>query len=418
MSSGCRRTIFDSSSTSNMVTRDRINYGRHLVDDDDVSAVVEVLRSEFLTQGPAVERFESAVADMVGAKYAVAVSSGTAALHIASIAAGVAPGVGAVTQPITFVATANGPTYCGGGIHLADIDGDTLAMSGDALRATLAANPDIKVVLPVHMAGLAQSAAELRAISGERVVIEDASHSLGGTYEDGAPVGSCAHSDMTVFSFHPVKSMTTGEGGMVLTNNADLAIRLRTLRSHGIERARDRLVHEDAATEDGEPSLWYYEMQRLGFNYRMSDIQAALGLSQLRKLPRFVPRRREIAARYDEAFASTPFLRPLQSQPSFRKRSAHHLYVVWIDFKGLGTTRSRFMHDLSNRGIGSQVHYVPVHRHPFYADRLGADRSAFPASEHYYSGCLSLPIYPSLTDDNVERVVRSVTGALGSSAQS
>lgn len=385
-----------------------LGYGRQNIDRADIDAVIEVLTGDFLTQGPVVPRFEAALAERVGARHAVAVTSGTAALHIACLAAGVGPGDQGVTSAITFAASANCLLYAGGSATFADIEAATLGVSPRALAQALAANPAAKVVIPVHLAGLAAAPAEVRAAAKGRIVIEDAAHALGGTYASGKPVGCCADSDLTVFSFHPVKPITTAEGGAVVTNDGELARTLRLLRNHGIESDPSRFVGEDSR-EDGRAKPWVAEQQMLGFNYRLTDIQAALGLSQLAKLDRFLERRRAIAARYDAAFARLPALRLPQSAPDQRARSGHHLYVVVCDFAALQTTRAAFMARLADRKVGSQVHYMPVYHHPYHARRSAIDRASFPEAERYYRGCLSLPFHPGLTDEEVERVVGAVT---------
>jgi perosamine synthetase len=382
-----------------------LSYGRHLVDDDDIAAVVEVLRGEMLTTGPMVERFEGAVAERVGAKHAVAVNSATSGLHIACLAARIGAGSETVTAPITFVASANCALLCGGTVHLADIDRDSLSLSPQALERTLAAHPSVKAVMPVHFGGLASHAAELRHIAGSRLLIEDAAHSFGGSYEDGRPVGSGAYADMSVFSFHPVKPITTGEGGAVVTNDDELARLLRLFRSHGIEREPARLVALDDEGTDTPPP-WYYEQHELGLNYRLTDLGAALGVSQIGKLDHYLARRREIAAYYDEQWRGLPHLAIPQSAPGERGRSGLHLYVLRFDYAGLDTTRQQVMAELRKSGVGSQVHYIPVYRQPYHRD--GIDRAAFPESEAYYRECLSIPLHPGLTEAEVERVVGAV----------
>jgi perosamine synthetase len=386
-------------------------YGRQLVDDEDIAAVAEVLRGEMLTTGPVLDRFERAIADRLGARHAVAVNSATSGLHVACLAARLGAGTEAITSPITFVASANCVRLSGGSVRLEDIDPRTLSLSTAALASRLKASPDIRAVIPVHLGGLASDSAELRQIAGSRIVIEDAAHSFGGTYADGRPVGCGAYADMSVFSFHPVKPITTGEGGLVVTNDNELARLLRLFRSHGIERTADRLVA--LANEDGEasPPPWYYEQQELGLNYRMTDLQAALGLSQLGKLDRYLARRREIAAQYDQAWADLPHVSMPQSAPADRARSGLHLYILQIDFQALGTTRRRVMEKLRLDGIGTQVHYIPVYRQPFYRQH-GVDKSAFPHSEEYYRQCLTVPLHAGLTDEEVERVIRAVRAAV------
>lgn len=395
------------------MTRRQLGYGRQSIDRADVDAVVAVLQGDFLTQGPAVERFEAALAERVGARHAVAVSNGTAALHLACLAAGIGSGDVGLTSAITFAASANCLLYAGAEAGFVDIDPETLGMSVAALRQALAARPEIKALIPVDFGGLAGNAAAIHALAGHRVVIEDGAQAFGATYESGQPVGCGAYSQMTIFSFHPVKSITTGEGGAVVTNDAELAHRLRMLRSHGMERDPARFVAHDA-TEDGRVKPWFHEQQMLGFNYRMTDLQAALGLSQLAKLDGFLRRRRAIAARYDAAFGSLPHVRLPQSAPADRARSALHLYLALFDFEALGTTRTAFMTRLKAAGVGSQVHYIPVYRHPYYARRYAVDPGAFPVAERYYGSCLSLPLFPGMTDEDVEHVIATVREAVGS----
>ena len=386
-----------------------LGYGRQSIDQSDIDAVVNVLRSDYLTQGPAVEKFEAALAERVGARHAVAVSSGTAGLHIAALAAGLKARDRGLTSAVTFAASANCLRYAEAEAGFVDIDGDTLAMALPALERALAADPEVKAIVPVHLAGLAEGSAEVRSLAKNRIVIEDAAHAVGATYACGKPVGCGAYADMAVFSFHPVKTVTTAEGGAVVTNDGELARRLRLSRSHGIERDAARFVGGDAR-EGGHVKPWLYEQQTLGFNYRMTDMQAALGLAQLAKLDRFLARRREIAARYDAAFAKLPHLRRPQANAAQRARSGHHLYIALFDFAAMGTTRTEFITKLREQGIGSQVHYIPVYRQPYYRQRYGLDPAAFAQAEKYYAACLSLPFYPGLTDEDVERVVATVGG--------
>lgn len=389
-----------------------LGYGRQSIDRPDIDAVVATLESDFLTQGPQVARFEAVLAEQVGARYAVAVSSGTAALHIACLAAGIGPGDLGLTSAITFAASANCLIYAGGDAEFVDIDPTTLGMSVAALAQALKTVPSAKALIPVHMAGLADAAAEIRKLADGRIVIEDAAHAIGGLYSCGKPVGSCVYSDLAAFSFHPVKQMTTGEGGAVLTNNSELTRRLKLLRSHGIEHEPTRFVGTDTQ-ENGRFKPWLGQQHMLGFNYRMTDIAAALGLSQLKKLDGFLERRRAIARRYDEAFAKLSPIRLLQSAPAERARSGHHLYIAWFDFDAMHTTRTVFMTKLAERDVGSQVHYMPVYHHPFHAQRKNVDRDRFPNAEHYYRGCLSLPLHPGLTDEEVERVITAVSDLAG-----
>lgn len=301
--------------------------------------------------------------------------------------------------------------YSGADATVLDIEATGLGMSPESLRTALNADPSIKMVVPVDFAGLASSSAALREIAGNRLVIEDAAHALGGYYACGQPIGSGAYADMTTFSFHPVKPITTGEGGAVMTNDPELARRLRLLRNHGIERDPSLFVGEDGI-ENGERRLWFYEQQMLGFNYRITDLQAALGLSQLAKLPRYLKRRREIARYYDSAFSGLQHLRVHHNGPAQRERSGLHLYTVAVDFSALGTTRHTFMHRLAYGGVGTQVHYIPVYRQPYHQKRYGYRPECYPVCEAYYQSCLSLPLHADLNDEEVERVVSVVTEAV------
>ncbi len=393
------------------MSREVIPYGRHFLDEDDIRAVVDVMRHGWLTQGPKVAEFERAIADYVGARYAVAVSSGTAALHIACAAAGLGKWDTAVTTPNTFVASANCALYVGAEPQFADIDPATLNLDPAQLERRCAELGRVKAVIPVHFGGLPCDMAAIKPIA-DRVgarVIEDASHALGATYASGRRVGCCEHSDMTVFSFHPVKLMATAEGGMVTTNDEALYRDLLRLRSHGINKLDDAYAHPEEAYTDGEPNLWYYEMLELGFNYRLTDLQCALGLSQFAKLPRFLARRRELALRYDRLLAGLPHLKP--AQPEGRERNAHHLYVVRIDFDALGTSRNKFMRALRERSILCQVHYIPVHMQPYYR-RNGHAGDSLPRSEAYYRQALTLPLYYALSDEQQDYVVAEIRALL------
>lgn len=384
-----------------------IPYGRHYIDEADVEAVVDVLRHGSLTQGPRIAEFEETVARYVGAKYAVAVSSGTAALHLACLAANVGPGDNVITTPNTFVASANCALYVGAIPQFADIDAGTLNLDSQCLAAKCKELKKVRAIIPVHFAGLPCDMPSIRAIADKHgsIVIEDAAHALGASYPGGAKVGSCTYSHMTVFSFHPVKVIAAGEGGMITTNDEQLYRRLLRLRSHGINKGEDPLIRQEDACEQGEVKRWYYEMQEMGFNYRLTDIQSVLALSQLQKLGEFIERRLKLAQTYDAAFADLSKARP--TQINGRTLSAHHLYVLQIDFDGLGLSRTRFMSALRQEGIGTQVHYIPVVAHPYYRS-LGYKPDHFPVTQKYYKQALSIPLYYALTDSEQAQVIGAI----------
>lgn len=390
-----------------------IPYGRHHIDDEDIQSVVDVLKNGSLTQGSTVEAFEEALARYVGAKYAVAVSSGTAALHLASIVAEVSPGAKLITSPITFVASANAALYAGGSVAFADIDLNTINMSPLHLRDTLDCNLNVKAIVPVHFAGLPcdMDAIKFLADKAGAVVIEDAAHALGAKYFDGSRVGSCKNSLMTIFSFHPVKAIATGEGGMVTTNDESIYRKLLRLRSHGINKFGDEFQVREQAFTNEKLNPWYYEMQELGFHYRITDIQCALGISQLKKLDKFIERRRVIAAKYDAAFKEVGVnFRP--AQPLGNSSSAHHLYVLRVKFSELGLTRRECMIKLKDAGIITQVHYMPVPMHPFYK-KFEINQLDFSNALLYYEEALSLPIYYDLTEDQQDFVIHHILNLKG-----
>lgn len=379
-----------------------IPYGRQHIEEEDIRAVVEVLKSDRLTQGPVIEEFERATAAYCGAKYAVAVGNGTAALHLACLAAGLGPGDLLWTSPNTFVASANCALYCGAGVDFVDINPRTYNMDVTALAEKLEQaareNSRPKVVVPVHFAGQSCEAAAIRELADKYrfTVIEDACHAVGGRYR-GTRVGSCAFSDMTVFSFHPVKIITTGEGGMILTNRKDLYEKLLRLRTHGITR--------DPGLMEGEAhGPWYYQQIELGFNYRMTDIQAALGLTQLQKIEKFLKRRRRLAEKYNKGLKDLPLTLPWQHPET---QSAWHLYVIRVE----AARRREIFERLRAEGILVNVHYIPVHTQPCYR-RLGFSPGDFPEAERYYSEAITLPLYYGLKDEEQQRVVDLAAGIM------
>jgi perosamine synthetase len=370
-------------------------YGRQTIDDADIEAVVEVLRSDWLTTGPKVQQFEEAFAELVGAKHAVAVSNGTAALHVAAYAAGIGPGDEVIVPPMTFAASANCVRFQNGTVVFADVAPGTLLL--DPQRVSEAITDRTRAIIAVDYTGQPADLDELRAIATDRnlILIEDAAHSLGATYHD-RRVGTIA--DLTTFSLHPVKHITTGEGGVITTDDDALASRLRLFRNHGI--------NSDHRQREQQGS-WYYEMLDLGYNYRITDIQCALGLSQLRHLPEWVARRRAIAARYNEAFGELP-LDPIVVKDD--REPSWHLYVVQLRLEDLTTGRAQIFQELRANGLGVNVHYIPVHLHPYY-QRLGFQRGAFPVSEAAYERLITLPLFPAMSDADVERVI-DVTSAV------
>jgi UDP-4-amino-4,6-dideoxy-N-acetyl-beta-L-altrosamine transaminase len=389
-----------------------IPYGRQNISDDDVKAVTDVLASAWLTQGPAVPRFEDALCTATSAAHAVAVTNATAALHLACLAVGLGPGDIAWTVPNTFVASANCILYCGASVDFVDIDPATFNMSVGALEAKLekakAENRLPRVVIPVHFAGHSCDMAAIGALAEKYSfrVIEDAAHAIGGHYEN-RPVGNCRYSDIAILSFHPVKIVTTGEGGAALTNDAELAARMRLLRTHGVTR-------ETRIADARNAGDWYYEQQALGFNFRMTDLQAALGASQMTRLGAFVAAREALATRYDELLREMPLRLPPREN---KVRSAWHLYIVGLEDEtehapeDHGALRARIFKAMRNAGIGVNVHYIPVHWQPWYR-ALDFRPGDFPEAEHYYRRALTLPLFPGLTHDEQDRVVAALAEAL------
>jgi UDP-4-amino-4,6-dideoxy-N-acetyl-beta-L-altrosamine transaminase len=394
-------------------------YGRQTIDEDDITAVVETLRSDFLTSGPAIEAFETAVSKETGAKATISCSSGTAALHIAVLALGLGPGDWAIVPTITFLATANAVRYTGADVIFADVDPDNGLMTIETFQAALEANKDknIRAVLPVHLSGQPICSVEIVKLAHSKgiKIIEDASHALGSSYQEKnskkmVNVGACAHADMTVFSFHPVKVIACGEGGAVTTCDPELEKRLRLARNHGMTKNSDEFLNTSLSrSSDGSNNPWYYEMIEPGYNYRLSDIHAALGLSQLSKLGQYVAARQRIVALYDQ------LLNKVNLNVSLLKKIsgcsvAWHLYPVLINFDALGVERAQIMDALSKKGVGTQVHYIPVSSQPYYQALYGKQHLA--GAEAYYARALSLPLFPTMSDLDVEHVVMSLNEAI------
>lgn len=379
-----------------------IPYARQTIHSEDINAVIKVLRSDWLTQGPTVERFENAVAHYCGASYAIAVNSATSALHIACRTLGLGPGDWLWTSPNTFVASANCGLYCGAQVDFIDIDPHTYNLDVHALEVKLKQAAEQrklpKIIIPVHFAGQSCAMQEIARLAKQYgiAIIEDASHAIGAQYQH-EPVGNCRYSDITIFSFHAVKMITTGEGGMALTNRPEIADLLRLLRTHGITRDTSKM---NSKTE----GAWYYEQCELGWNYRMTDFQAALGISQLRQLDTFVDRRRQLALHYHDLLAGMPLTRPWQ-QPEVD--SSWHLYAICLDIDQIDKSRRQIFDALREAGIGVNVHYIPVHTQPYFRNK-GFSVGDFPKAEYYYARALSLPLFPELRESEQGRIVNDL----------
>lgn len=374
-------------------------YSRQVIDDDDIAAVSAALRGDFLTTGPLVDEFETALAAVAGAREAVVFANGTAALHAACFAAGASPGDEIVTSAISFAASANCGAYLGATPRFADVDPATINIDASSVAAL--ASPRLRAVVPVDFGGLPIDPAPLVAAAGGATVIEDAAHGLGARYASGAPVGSCPDGiAMTAFSFHPVKSITTGEGGAVTTNDPAFADAMRRFRHHGIERDRSKYESDDEGP-------WYHEMHDLGFNYRITDFQCALGLTQLKKLDGFVEARNEIAAWYRDRLSGIDEV-SLPAAATGDARHAYHLFAIRVP----AAKRRGVFDALRADGLGVQVHYLPIYRHPWYRRTFGYEPGLCPNAEAYYESAISIPVYPGMTKDDVERVARSLERAL------
>lgn len=386
-------------------------YGRQSIDEDDIAAVVAALRSDFLAHGPRVGVFEQAFAQAVGAREAVACSSGTAALHLALAGLDVGPGDVCVVPAMTFLSTATAVRMCGAEVVFADVDPDTGALTPETLARAIAAHDGpVKAVLPVHLGGRLCDMAGLRAVADAAgaLVVEDACHGPGGRFADGARVGDGAHSAAACFSFHPVKTIAAGEGGMVTLNDPARAERMRRLRNHAV--SRDPAIMGDAGLSfdiAGVPNPWSYEQLELGFNYRMDEMAAALGASQLAKLPAFAARRADLAALYDAGLAGMAHVRPVAAGPG---APSLHIYQVLVDFGAAGLSRAAVMRALADQGVGSQVHYIPLYRQPYFAARYG--QTPLPGAEAFYARVLALPLFPAMADGDVQRVTEALQRAL------
>jgi perosamine synthetase len=388
-----------------------IPYGKHNVTWGDALRVLWQILFRSLTQGAQIQKFEEEVAKAVGAKYAVAVSSATAGLHLAALSIKLPKGSKVITSPISFVASSNSLLYAGYTPEFLDIDPNTLNLDIELIEARVKQNSEIKGILPVHFAGLPCDMEKFSKIALEHDlwVIEDAAHALGATYTNGDKVGSCTYSDMTVLSFHPVKSITTGEGGMVTTNNYDLYKSLLRLRSHGINKLDDQFQNQILSKTLNSANPWYYEMIELGFNYRMTEIQAVLGISQLKRLDKFMFKRNKKVKKYFEMLESINGVRIAQN--SDLKNSANHILVVRIDFTKLKISRASLMNSLRLKGVGTQVHYIPIPLQPYY-ESLGYSFSNIPEAIAYYQECLTLPLFPDLKVSELKKVVGEITKLL------
>ena len=387
-------------------------YGRQWIDEDDIAAVVEAMRSDFLAHGPRVGAFETAFAEAVGAKEAVACSSGTAALHLALLALDVGPGDVCFVPAVTFLSTATAALMCGAEVRFADVDPGSGLMTAETLAAAMGEGP-VKVVLPVHLGGRLGDMAGIALVAraAGAMIVEDACHALGGADGCGHQVGSSASSDAACFSLHPVKTLAAGEGGMIALNDPERAARMRRLRNHGVTHDPAMMSEDVSFDADGARNPWSYEQVELGFNYRMDEMSAALGASQLGKLTRFVARRGALADLYDARLAAlAPVVRPVPRGPGAPGAPGWHLYQVLVDFEAAGVSRAEVIRRLNAAGVAAQVHYIPLYRQPVFRQRYGETR--LPGAEAFYARVLALPLFPAMTDEDVERVGAALGDAL------
>jgi UDP-4-amino-4,6-dideoxy-N-acetyl-beta-L-altrosamine transaminase len=377
-------------------SRKKYSYGKQSISLRDIWEVIKVLRSDWLTQGPKIQEFEKALCDYTGAKYAVAVCNGGAALHLCMLALGVKPGEEIITTPNTFLASATCVLYCGGTVKFADIDPATACIDPEQIKKQITSKT--RGIIPVHFAGQPCDMQKIHDIAKQHnlFIVEDAAHAIGSEYKN-STIGSCKYSDMTIFSFHPVKTITTGEGGAITTNNKDLYEKLLLFRSYGITRDSQKMSQFDGG--------WYHQMIELGYNYRMSDIQAALGLSQLKRIDKFIKRRREIVELYKKLFAGDECFAFLQEQPC--SKSAWHLWPILIDFGKVKITKKDLFEKLKQHGLYLQVHYIPVHTQPYF-QKLGFREGDYPNAERYYQQAISLPLHPGLGDRDVHKIVKNI----------
>lgn len=385
-----------------------IPYGKHYIDQDDIDAVVDCLQSGVLTQGNYINKFEKSIAEYVGVKYAVAVSSCTAGLHLACLAAGVNKDNSVLTSAISFVASASSASMANANVNFVDVEIETINMCSKSLETVIKKTPNIKAVIPVHFAGLPCDTKLISSIAKKHnaVVIEDAAHALGSEYADGSKVGSCSNSLMTVFSFHPVKMIAAGEGGMITTNDFTVYRKLLRLRSHGITKLDDMFLNKKESKTNTIPNSWYYEMQELGFHYRITDIQASLGLSQLKKVKEFLSKRKKLADKYYNFLSTVPFCKPAQINKDFSK-SAHHIFPVRINFKEANISRAQLMKNLLDLGIGTQVHYIPIPMQPYFSSK-GHKINDYPNAWKYYEEALTIPLYYSLSQKDQSYVLSNL----------
>ena len=391
-----------------------IPYGRQSINLFDVLSVSKQLAFKSLTQGSKIEEFEERVAEYVGAKYAIAVSSATAGLHLAVMALELPVNSGIITSPISFIASSNAILYSSHEPKFIDVERETINIDLNLVAQEIESNKNVRAIIPVHFAGSPcdmEKLARLSAAKGIKI-IEDAAHALGAKYPNGKKVGSCEFSDMTVFSFHPVKSITTGEGGMITTNSYALYKKLLRLRSHGINKLNDSFESSLLSTTDGIPNPWYYEMQELGFNYRLTELQAALGLSQIDRLDKFIKDRRSRVAWYLLNLSQVPSATPAQSNSS--TLSAHHIFPIRVNYSELKISRARLMASLKERGVGTQVHYIPIPLHPYY-QKLGFGMEKLPESMSYYHEALTIPLYPGLKQSQQKKVIVELGNIIGGS---